>query len=403
MGHLKPRGRPSRYSAFDNLLKEARAKQSKRPLYRDGIGVHVGRTKETAYLKIYLRRGGCWRGQTKPPGSSIEINLGRLRSWKWETLLKERDELQGRADRGEPLEDAQSETFKSLADRWLKNKRPNIKGVSTAESHLRKTLLPRFGDLPLEGVTTKAINDWQADRLGVRQPATVKREKATLSSILGTAVKEGMLPENPVAKTEQIRGIEPRCRWLTKDELAQLIRTAVALDEKVVTLQNAKLDAWRADFLLWAIYSGMRRQEILNLKRKHLSFESGELVSVSVEQTKSSKPRSLNGRGLLSEIALRRLGSANTPADTPLFDLSLTTLKRGLTKVFEKSKVEDVRLHDLRRTHATFLISDGVDIRSVATRLGHSNFRMLERHYAQWMSDDPASESINKNFSNLLK
>ena len=403
MGTSKPRGRPSRHRLFDDLLEEARAKASKRPQYRDGIGIHVGCTKETAYLKIYLRRGGCWRGRTKPAGSSIEINLGRLSSWKWDELIKQRDELQGRADRGEPLEEMPSESFRSLAERWFQNKAPNLKGRDTVRSHLHKTLLPRFGDLPLAEITTKAINDWQAERLQERKPGTVKREKATLSSILGTAVKEDLLTTNPVSKTENIRGVEARRRWLTRDELTQLIETASRLDGTVVNLRNAKLDAWRADFIRWAILTGMRRQEILNLKRKHLSFEGGELISVSVENTKSGQTRSLSGRGALGAIVSRRMSRIDVPAETPVFDVSLTTLKRGLTELFEASGLKDVRLHDLRRTHATYLIGDGVDLRTVASRLGHSNFSMLERHYAQWMSDDSASESINRTFANLIK
>lgn len=46
---------------------------------------------------------------------------------------------------------------------------------------------------------------------------------------------------------------------------------------------------------------------------------------------------------------------------------------------------EGVRLHDLRHYVATQLIAAGVDVRTVAGRLGHANANVTLSTYAAWM------------------
>jgi integrase len=70
----------------------------------------------------------------------------------------------------------------------------------------------------------------------------------------------------------------------------------------------------------------------------------------------------------------------------------MTTLKRSLTKLWKKTGLSDVRLHDLRRTHATILIGRNIDPRTVAGRLGHSGTAMLARHYAVDLGDMEAAK-----------
>jgi integrase len=88
--------------------------------------------------------------------------------------------------------------------------------------------------------------------------------------------------------------------------------------------------------------------------------------------------------------ALRQLERAEN--DRRLFPVSLTTLKRSLTGLWKASGLQDVRLHDLRRTHATILIQRNVDPRTVAGRLGHSGTGMLARHYAVDRGDMDAAK-----------
>ena len=58
------------------------------------------------------------------------------------------------------------------------------------------------------------------------------------------------------------------------------------------------------------------------------------------------------------------------------------TLRRRWEKARKAADVSDVTMHDLRRTNATYAAAAGVDLKSLADRLGHTNLTMLEKHYA---------------------
>src|ERR1043166_7333225 len=99
-------GRPSKYAEFEGLLASLPRNMEKRPKYLQGIGLFRGSRGVTAWLKIRLPHGGTLKGRTYAPGSAAELKLGNLTSWSWEQLVDLQRELQGKADRGEPLETA---------------------------------------------------------------------------------------------------------------------------------------------------------------------------------------------------------------------------------------------------------------------------------------------------------
>ncbi|MEM1133936.1 MAG: tyrosine-type recombinase/integrase [Pseudomonadota bacterium] len=93
---------------------------------------------------------------------------------------------------------------------------------------------------------------------------------------------------------------------------------------------------------------------------------------------------------------LEQLGELDrADGDERLFPVSLTAAKRSLTKLWKATGLNDVRLHDLRRTHATTLVSKGIDVRTVSGRLGHTGTAMLAKHYAVNLGDIEAAKAFS--------
>src|SRR4051812_673285 len=108
------RGRPSRFAGYDQLVASLPPLMEKRPKYLNGIGVFRGSRGITAWLKIRLPHGGVLKGRTYAAGASAEVKLGSLESFDWEQLTQKHRELQGKADRGEPLEETPDMTVERM-------------------------------------------------------------------------------------------------------------------------------------------------------------------------------------------------------------------------------------------------------------------------------------------------
>ena len=75
-------------------------------------------------------------------------------------------------------------------------------------------------------------------------------------------------------------------------------------------------------------------------------------------------------------------------------------LSRNWKRFLDKYQIRKLRLHDLRHTCATYLISKGIPIATVSKRLGHSNIYTTLNTYTHSVNDDEitAIDMFNENF-----
>jgi len=382
-----PRGRPRRYAQYEELL-ACPDRMLKRPKYVSNIGVFHGKRCATAWVKVHLPRGSTFRGKTYPPGGSVEIKLGRLTSWDWAQLEAKRDEIQGRADRGEPLEEAPVPLFGDWADDWLGRAQRRLKGHATVKIHVERHLQPAFGKTALSQIQTHDVNRWITRRLDQVAPSTVKRELSTLNAILNDAVKAGHIQSNPGKHADSISGVTGRRRFLSGEELLRLLAAADECAE------------WLPDVIVWAVHSGMRKGEILALTWSDVQPLPDGRVIIQVKTSKSDQPRMVVATKTMKEILFRQ-DQRRKDGDDRIFTMSKMTLRRRWEDARRRAGLEDVTIHDLRRTHSTYAAASGVDLRTLAGRIGHADLSMLQKHYAALVGDAEAgaAERIEAVFS----
>ena len=387
----KPRrGRPSKYSAYDDWFQRLPA-STQRPAYLNGIGVSRGVRGDSVWIKVTPIKPITHQGRYYKPGQSIEIRLGKRTSWTWEELERERVDVQRRADRGEPIEDAQSVSFKDYALSWLKNNEKLLKGITTASVHINCQFIDFFGGTDMAHITTSEINRWIARRFKDDvQPATVKRELATLSSIFSAAERERHVDTNPCLSANRITGIVPKQRYLQPEELVRVFGAAHTVDETA------------ADLIWWFLHSGMRRAEVMAIKTTDVITGPSGRKYVQIRLSKSGKPRPIWCSPLMTDIITRQ--AERFPGVPTLFPMSAMTLKRRWHKIRQIAGCPDVTIHDLRRTHATYLAADGLDLKTLADRLGHADLDMLHRIYSVALGSNAenAADRVQKVFDSMV-
>ena len=364
-----PRGRKKKYAEYDELVQSLPKVMTKRPKYVNGIGVFNGSRGSTAWIKLGLPHGGVWKGKTYKPGQQLEIKVGSLSSWSWDQLEQQRKELQGRADRGEPLEDAPDWTFNDWAVDWLERAKPRVQDYGSLEIHARVHLNPTFGKMALNQIARVDINRWQSKQLKTLAPATVKRQLSTFKAIINDAVHSGLIEKTPLSKLDEIKGIEGRQRFLTDEELVILLAKAEELND------------WLSDFILWQVHSGMRKGETMQLKWPEVLELKDARVLIQINKSKSGKGRTVVATETMKDVLQRQKDRA-VEGDKRVFPISKMTLRRRWGSARDAAGLSDVTIHDIRRTHATHAAVAGVDLRTLAGRIGHRDLSMLEKHYA---------------------
>lgn len=176
--------------------------------------------------------------------------------------------------------------------------------------------------------------------------------------------------------------------------------------------------------IMLLIYTGMRRGELFGLEWKDIDFENGYLNIVRTSQYIGNKtlitkePKTKSSRrcmkisqslvDLLKEYRAfqseQRLKTGSEWHNTDRLFTQLNGLPMcpdSLTKWFsnflKKHNLRQVTLHSLRHTNATLLIAEGTDIRTVSSRLGHSNTATTLNIYTHALKskDSEAADVLN--------
>ncbi len=384
------RGRPRRYAAYDKLYAGLSQVMTKRPRYLNGVGIFRGQRGDTAWVKIRLPHGITYGGRSYDPGASLEIKLGHLSSFTWAQLEAKRAELQGKADRGEPLETLRPLTFSEWAEDWLSRAQNRAKAYVTLEIHVRCHLLPFFGKKSLAQITVQDVNRWIAQQLVNLAPGTVKRQLNTLRAILNDAIRSGHIEQNPCRHVDRIHGAVGRQRFLDGNEVVQLLADAETAAD------------WLHDFILWAIHSGMRKGEIRALRWQDIRVIDNGRVVVQIPTSKTNEPRMVSCTRTMIEV-LECQRARELDGDERVFPISAMILRRKWEQARQLANLSDVTLHDLRRTHGTHAAAAGVDLRTLADRIGHTDLTMLQKHYAAVVGDRAveAAETFQKAYDRM--
>jgi integrase len=311
-------------------------------------------------------------------------------------------------------------TFGQLLDSWLAEcERVDLSPttVRTYTAQIEKTIRPRLGKVPLNRLTAKHLDDlYRSMKESGRSPKTIRNHHAIISSALHQAARWGWVRANvaELAKPPKLR--------------ASKVKAPSVEDVRAVVVAAEDRDPRLAAFLMFAALTGMRRGEICGLRWTAVDLERGQVdVTGSVicidgglaeKSTKTDRDRHLAldevGVALLEHHRARLEGwSAETGIAilddgyvfSPEIDGSRPFRPDNVTKFFERVRtplgMRHVRLQDLRHFTATQLIGAGVDVRTVAGRLGHSDPSLTLRVYSHAIEErDRAAAAI---LGNVLK
>lgn len=237
-------------------------------------------------------------------------------------------------------------------------------------------LQPHFTGKYVERMRRADIADYiQARKADGVTGSTINRELDVLSAAFNFAAhtKEWGV-RNPVVGMS-LKQPEGRLRWITREEADRLIEEA----SKEIKAPHL------ADFIRLAINTGCRKNELLKLTWDRVDLVVGHF-RLEGENTKTGKrrivPLSVPARTALESRA--RFREQHCPASPWVFShkdgTRLQDVRNGFGSACERAGITNFRIHDLRHTCASWLVSAGVPLFEVKELLGHSSIEMTERY-----------------------
>ena len=310
--------------------------------------------------------------------------------------------------------DGAGATVGQLLDAWLSECERMDLSPTTLRSYraqIERTIRPALGSIKVQRLGAKDLDDlYRAIKAKGLSPKTVRNHHAILAAALHQAVRWGWVRRNVAEMAKPPRVTQRVVRPPSVDAVRQLV---VAAEER---------DPRLAPLLMMAALTGMRRGELCALRWSDLDLDEGQIEvarsvvlvpgSLGEKTTKTNRTR----RVALDEVGLTvlrthrarveewaRLADEELGPDafifSPYADGALPFRPDNVTNFFirvrNELKLPDVRLHDLRHFTATQLIGAGVDVRTVAGRLGHTDPSMTLRVYSHALEErDRAAAAV---------
>lgn len=348
-----------------------------------GFGVRITETGDKAFFFEAKFEGRTRRVVLGPyPGMTVQAARNRAHVKRAEMVDGIDPAADQRSRRGEQVFGVLIEGWKSGAlldgDKRDVPLRQRKRSWRDDEQRLRD-FLDVWSRRRLSTISSEEVAELHTKIAREHGPYAANRTLALLRVMLRIGQRKKLLPPGPLPTD----GIEP-CQERPRDR---------ALNRKEARAVLASIAAepnpfWRSYFVL-LLMLGRRRSELLSSKWTDLDLESDE-PTWRLPHTKAGRVELIE----LPPQAVTLLKALPRWDDSPFVFPGVGELghlrepKRSWARVLERAKVENVRIHDLRRTVGTWLRKRGVSLQAVGLILGHSQATTTLKHYAALDRED---------------
>jgi len=306
--------------------------------------------------------------------------------------------------RGEVV-DTTTMTVREYMAEWLEHVRPPVVAERTwlyYEQINRVHITPELGRIKLAQLSPVHIQRLYKSRLEMgRSPRTVRHINEVLRNALGQAVRWQLIPQNPAerVKPPQVVKLSMKRQFLTFEEAQAWLRS----------IQGHPLET----LFLAAIFTGMRKSELLGLPWANVDLERGEVtVAQTVWIRKGGQiefhwPKDKEARtiplppAVVAKLRAHRAQQAwkRRMAGDAWTDYGLVWTRddgkplrqeyayRQLQRSLDAAGLKRIRFHDLRHSAATLLLALGVPLKDVSEWLGHAGIEITADLYGHVLPD----------------
>lgn len=222
-----------------------------------------------------------------------------------------------------------------------------------------------FAGSLLKNITATAIRNVLEIKRKESSGATANRYLALIRSILRASEREwGMLDRAPVLK--QYDEKKRRIRYLSAQQFQALL---------------AELPEHQKPVVLFALSTGLRQGNVLNLKWEDVDLDRGVMI-VHGDEAKGDDDIGVALNATAVDILKKELGKHKTWVFTYKGERIGNANTKAWTNALKRAGIENFRWHDLRHTWASWLAQSGVSMFALQEMGGWKSSAMVRRYAA---------------------
>jgi integrase len=327
-------------------------------------------------------------------GRERRYTIGRFPDLALAGARQEALRLRGEIQKGfDPLERRTSEreapTITDLAKDYFefyaeKNKRAS--SLRNDHQMLDNLILPKLGKFTVAAVTQRDIETLHASLRAT--PYRANRVLALLSKLFSLAVQWNAQDivwrtDNPAANVVHFPE-EKREVWLREDQLKRLTSALASYPNQDV-----------ANVVRLLLLTGARKTEVLSATWSQFDLEQRIWTKPSAH-TKQKRTEHVPISQAAHKLLVKMKADAREDFLFPgrIKGDHLKDIKDDWRDICVAAKLDGFRVHDLRHTYASHLVSSGVPLAVVGKLLGHTQSQTTER-YAH-LAESPLREATNR-------
>jgi integrase len=332
-----------------------------------GLNLAVSKTGRKFWNFRYQWRGRAKRLWIGEMGPHLLLKQVKDRVWEMKAMIS-----RGEDPGAWKQQQAAMLTFGEFVEQqYLPYANKTVRRPDIIVSRLNTGALPWFRNKLLDTITTRDVQQFHATMKEKLSAITANHHLIALKRVLNVALQwEVITGKNPAVGVKKFQEPTGRDRYLSTDEVQRFL---VALDE----CDNVPV----ASGLRMLLYTGLRSAEVFSLPWSEVDFEA---KSIHLRKTKAGKAR----RVYLSSQAWAEIERMKERHDgTHKFVFPgyhpgdhVREPHRCFRNILKAAKIDDFRIHDIRHTHASYLVQSGASLFEVQKALGHSSSQMTQRY-----------------------
>jgi len=288
-----------------------------------------------------------------------------------------------------------------------------LRSTDTHEKLYRVHIKPMLGQMVIKYISPRDIAKWQAyivsKKFSNNYSSAIQQLFRTL---INYGLKYGYITTDPFRQEFVVNHTEQKKKmdyWTTEEFEQFILKVDDPIYEAAFTV------------LYWC---GLRKGEMMALKISDVDFNNSTImvnktfdfvnhVTTTPKTVNSIRPVSmlLGTKTVLKELIDGYKQSPIYDGDGLLFGydkhITASTLQRKMKEACDRSNIKLIRVHDLRHSHVSLLISMGFRDFAIAKRMGHT-VAMVNETYGHWMQSSQEEmilklEEKQENVKNLLR